>query len=277
LKNTVSFILSVLVFSISLFVESSTTNNTVVSFLKTGNSDCIIIKTQSAAIMIDTALRDKYSVIENKLERMGIDNLDVLILTHYDKDHVGSASEIIRRYSPKNIYATYERPKVYSKAHRNYIDTIDDLDITPTIVRSYTELSLDDAVIKIYPPKERSYPYDCSNNSSLVVGLELRCVSFLFAADIEELRIDELLREGINNYDVLKIPHHGWCERNTFEFIDAVSPKYSVITNSGGYRRIPSTVSSLLNCGSYVYTTANGEVNFKCYDNYYAISQNCFQ
>ncbi len=274
MKKAVSFILSIVIVSAALIVESSESRYTSVSFLSTRNSDCIIINTPTTSVMIDTAYDESFGVIYDKLNSMGIEKLDILILTHYDKDHVGSAAEIIKKFSPERIYVTYDRPKVYSKAHRRYINTVKKLKLTPNIVRDYTELDIGGALLKIYPPKMDSYLYDCSNNSSLVVALEQQSVSFLFAADIEELRIAELLDDGIGNYDVLKVPHHGWTECNTAQFIERVSPRYSVVTNKSGRKSIPSTAASIIANGSYLYTTARGEVAFKCYENYYTVSQN---
>ena len=106
-----------------------------------------------------------------------------------------------------------------------------------------------------------------------MVTLEYGSTSFLFAADIERDRIAEVLSDGIGEFDVLKVPHHGFKESNSADFFRAVSPKYSVITNSTGYRKFPTTVANLISCGSYIYSTANGDVTFKCYKNYVAVSQ----
>ncbi len=274
MKKAVSFILCLIIFSAGIFVRSNDKNFITVTFLKTGNSDCIIIKTTDAAIMIDTALEESFYDINAKLQSLKINKLDCLILTHYDKDHVGSASAIIKKYKPQKIYVTYDRPKIYSKAHKNYINTIESLGLNPTVVRKTLFVNYGNTHINVIPPKSDYYLFDSSNNSSLLVTLSFGSTSFLFTGDIERERISEILNDGIAHYDVLKIPHHGWNEDNTADFIKSVSPRYSVITNSTGYRKIPATVAALITCGSYIYSTTNGEVTFKCYKNYVAVSQN---
>lgn len=269
-----SFILSLIIFSGGLFARSNDKNFITVTFLKTGNSDCIIIKTIDAAVMIDTALEESFETIDGKLKSMGIKELDYLIITHYDIDHIGSASQIINKYTPKEIYCTYNRPKIHSDSHKKYVDIVETLKITPNIVRKEKTIKLGKAVLKIIPPKSDFYLFDCSNNSSLLVSLFFGSSSFLFTGDIEKERISEVLNEGIAKYDVLKVPHHGWVEDNTADLIKAVSPRYSVITNSSGYRKIPATLAALISNGSYFYTTTNGDVTFKCYENYVAVSQN---
>ena len=268
-----SLFLSIIIFSTTIFVDSCDKPLVTVDFLNTGSSDCIIINTENHSIMIDTAYSESLGIIENKLQNIGIDTLNYLILTHYDKDHIGSAAEIVKRYSPKTMYVTYDRPRVCSNAHKTLIETIKSLNIAPTVVRNRIKLILDDVEIEIIPPKEKGYHKDLSNNSSLVVSLKHQSCSFLFAADIEYDRIQELINLDIGSYDILKVPHHGWYENNTIEFMRKVSPKYSIITNVNGYRKIPQTVTAILSVGSYMYTTAKGEVSVKCYNGYYSVSQ----
>ncbi len=273
MKKAVSFIMTLFFISTAIFVRSTDKNFITVCFLETGNSDCIIVKTQESAILIDTALQESYSYIDSKLKSMNIEKLDCLIITHYDKDHVGSAADVIKDYEPDEIYVTYDRPKVYSKAHKNFINIVKELKLEPTIIRENTSFQFSDTTLEIIPPKSDSFTQDASNNSSLMISLEYGSTSFLMTGDIESERIAEILTDGIGEYDVLKVPHHGWIEDNTSDLFKAVSPRYSVITNSTGYRKIPSTVAALISCGSYIYSTANGEVTFKCYKNHVAVSQ----
>lgn len=274
LKKAVSFVLSIIVFSTAIFVDSCDKALVTVDFLKTGSSDCIIIKTKNHSVLIDTAYSESFEIIENKLYNLGVNTLDYLILTHYDKDHIGSASKVLTKYSPKEVFVTYDKPKVCSKAHKDYLKTINKHKIIPTVVNKQTKLNFDDVELLIIPPKKKLYSRDVSNNSSLVVAMRQASCSFLFSADVEYERIEEMLAQNIGHYDVLKVPHHGWYEKNTSEFIEKVSPKYSVVTNVNGYRKIPRTVSAIISSGSYLYTTAKGAVTVKCYDGYFSVYQN---
>lgn len=269
-----SFFLSIIMFSVTIFVDSCDKALVTVNFLKTGSSDCIIIKTENHSVLIDTAYSESFEIIDNELKTLGIDKLDYLILTHYDKDHIGSASKILTNYSPKKIYVTYDKPKVCSKAHREYLNTVNQSDFNPIVVKSLTELNLDEVKLMIIPPEKRWYSRDLSNNSSLVVAMYQDSCSILFAADVEYERLQELIDKDIGHFDVLKVPHHGWYEKNTPQFIEKVSPKYSVVTNANGYSKIPRTVSAIISSGSYLYTTAKGAVTVKCYDGYFSVYQN---
>ena len=106
------------------------------------------------------------------------------------------------------------------------------------------------------PPKE-----DCAmmiNDSSIVVRMQYKNVVFLFTgdangkeradpADVQPSHVEgDLLRleaehPGILKADVLKVPHHGSNTASTREFVEAVSPRFAVISSSvAGKSHLPT-------------------------------------
>lgn len=85
-----------------------------------------------------------------------------------------------------------------------------------------------DAALVQYDPEEEN-----DNDASLIVEVFNGQDEWLFPGDIEEDAIEVWLdkREG-ETYDILKMPHHGRKEGNTSDFIESISPKLSVITDS---------------------------------------------
>ena len=63
--------------------------------LSTGKSDCAIIRMDGLVIVNDTADSDDADAISSELETDGVTRIDYLILSHYDKDHIGSAAALI--------------------------------------------------------------------------------------------------------------------------------------------------------------------------------------
>ena len=55
-------------------------------------------------MMIDTGYDDTVNAVKKDLSRLGIDHINELILTHYDKDHYGGAEEILHAYPVDTIY-----------------------------------------------------------------------------------------------------------------------------------------------------------------------------
>lgn len=60
--------------------------------LDTGKSDCIIVCMDGVTVVNDAADEDDFDSICAALERRGVQRIDYLILSHYDKDHIGSAA-----------------------------------------------------------------------------------------------------------------------------------------------------------------------------------------
>ena len=61
-----------------------------------GAGDAFLITTENAAVLIDCGQKGCGKEIAAYLAEQGIAKLDLLILTHFDKDHIGGAEKIIR-------------------------------------------------------------------------------------------------------------------------------------------------------------------------------------
>ncbi len=76
--------------------------------------------------------------------------------------------------------------------------------------------------------------YENHNNHSLVIKIEFGKASFLFTGDLETKGIETLLQEykGTKalDVDVLMVAHHGAANATTDDFLNAVTPKYAVIS-----------------------------------------------
>ena len=60
-----------------------------VTFLDVGKADSMIIRTPQSTVIIDCGEKGDGKEIVSLLEDEGVTTVDYLIITHYDKDHVG--------------------------------------------------------------------------------------------------------------------------------------------------------------------------------------------
>ena len=63
-----------------------------IDFLNVGKADAIIIAKDPYTIVIDTGTNAQGKVLVRELQNRGCKSVDLLIITHYDKDHVGGAA-----------------------------------------------------------------------------------------------------------------------------------------------------------------------------------------
>ncbi len=81
------------------------------------------------------------------------------------------------------------------------------------------------------PQKE----YKDFNNNSIVLKVNAGETAFLFTGDAEEPAEKDILQAGGNlRADVLKVSHHGSSTASTQAFLQAVQPRYAVISVGAG-------------------------------------------
>ena len=83
----------------------------VIASLNVGKADCSILAYQGSFGLIDTGTKDAYELIDKVLSLNHQQTVDYLIITHYDKDHVGSAVKLLQNYNVKKISSGRNRGK----------------------------------------------------------------------------------------------------------------------------------------------------------------------
>ena len=244
-----------------------------VTGLKCGSADAYIIVKDGHAAVIDCGESDDGGKVVSALKLRGIDTVDIMIISHFDQDHVGGAAEVIRECDVKEVYVTY-----LSKDS----DEIDDFSaaceakgLTPVVISEDTVLTLPGASMTVYPPQKDDYGSDTSNNSSLAVMLEDEATGkrMFFTGDAENKRIKELTVLGDIACDVLKVPHHGRWESRFPELVAACSPQYAVINSSDTNPEDKDTLDALEQSGVSVYLTRSGTVTFEFFEDRIDVKQ----
>lgn len=206
-----------------------------VSFIDVGKGDCILVQVGATAALIDTGYEDTAGDVLSYLRGRGVSHLDAVILTHYDKDHVGGVRSIGESVSIDAIYLPG-----YEGGDKNYCSCISAVKALGVQTRRVTkELTVDvgGAHLTVFPSGV-TYELRASddegndNDASLVVTLTEGRSSFLFAGDLEEEGIGAYLKANRGRFDVLKMPHHGRRSPNTLDLIEDVRPQIAVITDA---------------------------------------------
>ncbi|NBK93414.1 MBL fold metallo-hydrolase [bacterium 1XD21-13] len=234
-----------------------------ITFFDVGKGDAILIETENTSMLIDAGYEDTSEVILDYLSQKDKEPLDYLVITHFDKDHVGGADRILEEAGAEHIFQPdYEGD---GGQYQEYREVLEASGQQPELVTDTRYLSFDGVECLIYPPQKPEYKEE-DNDFSLVISMTYGEQRFLFAGDCEKERLEELLvqEEFDLKHDLLKVPHHGRKEKNSEEFLEAVSPKIAVITCSQEEPGDEKVRRILHQTGAQTYLTSEGTITCLC-------------
>jgi len=233
-----------------------------VEFYNVGKADAMLITTpEGQRIMIDTATNAEGKKLVKRLKGEGIDAIDLLIITHFDKDHVGGADKLIEDLKVSQVLMpVYEKD---SKQYTQLLEAIEDSKDTQIVtMKNAQKLEFEAGGVEfvVTSAKKTYYGNDEENDFSLVVRMTYGDTRFLFAGDAEEARQKEILDEGNVACDVLKVPYHGRLTDVSPVFIAAAKPKIAFVTDSDEEPASEIVLALLGEAGADVYSARAGDL-----------------
>lgn len=227
-----------------------------VNFYDMGKADAMLITTpKGTRILIDTGTNKGGKQLVERFAQDGIDAIDTLIITHYDKDHVGGADQILESIPVRQVIMPVYNKE--SKQHTQFMEALDalpDIILHPMQIESDMAMESSDGVrMTLTAAHRKSYGKDEENDFSLAVRMTYGNTKFFFAGDAEAPRQAELIEEGDVLCDVLKVPYHGRKVSTSEKFLAAANPKIAYITDDEEDPADPIVVRMLEELGADVY------------------------
>ncbi len=219
------------------------TDEFYVSCLDVGQGDCFHIHKGNTDILIDGGSQRYEKVGENLIEpyllSQGITDLELVIVSHADADHVNGLYYLL---SPESevLVKTLMLPALSEKDEK-YDRLKEAFGHEQKTVTAKEGMSLKGDGIRlscVYCNQNEEALSD-TNRQSAVFLLETDGVRMLFCGDISEREEKELIRmyEGsglLRNIQVLKASHHGSKTASCREFIEFTDPEYVVLSYKKG-------------------------------------------
>lgn len=201
-----------------------------VHYMDVGQGDATLITCGGHAMLIDAGDDTKGTAIQNYLQKRKIKELDYLILTHPDADHIGGAPVIITKFNIDKVFVSnYEKD---TKTYQKLIQALDDKRLKYTTPAVGSEYALGTATITILAPNGK---YDDPNEASIACVIQNGDNRFLFTGDAGEEAEKDMIDSGEKlAADVYKAGHHGSKYSSSSEFMKAVKPSYAVISCGEG-------------------------------------------
>lgn len=224
------------------------------TFLDLRAGESSVLQCGQLSALIDCGGPTSFFPINVFLKQQGIQTLDALFLTHPHDDHIGAAEQIIQHYKPRTVYLCplpdgADDFEAICQAAAAYDSQI-------KVLKVGDQLRLGEAKIEVLAPNSQAY--SDLNNYSLVLKVIHQDHSLLLCGDAHGSSEAEMLLAGYDlDSDVIKIAHHGSASSSTQEFLEAVSPRYALVSNAiGSQNTLDLSVRlRLLNVGCEIYTT----------------------
>lgn len=198
-----------------------------VHFIDVGQADSILIQQGNENMLIDAGNNEDEDTIKSYLNNLGITEFKYVVGTHAHEDHIGSLDYIMNSFKVGKIY--FPKATATTKTFENLLKAVKNKVMQFTYPTVGETFNLGNAKCTILAPNSNNY--EDANNDSIVIKLEYGNNSFMFTGDAEDVSEKEMLSKGFDlKADVLKVGHHGSSSSSCDEFLNAVNPKYAVIS-----------------------------------------------
>ena len=211
---------------------ANTVSGLQVTIFDVGQADCVLVQAGAHNMLIDAGNIGQDELILGYLSRFGVSKLDYAVATHPHADHIGSMAAVLLAMES---VGTMLMPDIThtTKTFEAMLDAIEKKDIPVAIAYPGETFALGKAMVQILAPNKAHY--SGLNDHSVVLRAEFGEIAFLFAGDAETNSENDQLINGLPlNADVLKAGHHGSRTSSGQKYLEAVAPKYVVISCGKG-------------------------------------------
>lgn len=182
-------------------------------------------------------------LVTGRLTEMGVDTLDLVIITHPHLDHFGGLFDLLPRIKTKRLY-----DNGLANNKWEYFDdyrTLRHAQPYEAAARG-TEIQCGAVQIEMLYPDPNQNPEENLNSTSLAMMIRFGTFRLLHMGDLAGDGAAEFLRNPFElEADVIKIAHHGAADAASRELLERVSPDLALISTAAD-NRIGSPDSAVL-------------------------------
>jgi competence protein ComEC len=200
-----------------------------VSFLDVGQGDAVFIQQGTRQILVDGG-PDAQTTLNALGEKMLFwdRNIELIVLTHPDADHITGLIEVIKRYNVDKVL--YPDADFTSQASAAWLTAVNEKGIAQFGAMPGQRMEFENITVEVIMPK---IPPDDASVDAKSISLRVSegNISFLLTADITSATERELILErAALACTVLKVAHHGSIYGTSAEFLAVSDPEIAVIS-----------------------------------------------
>jgi competence protein ComEC len=200
-------------------------------FLNVGQGDCAVLRDRGITLLIDDGPLKRTETSESAavlpaLRRHSIGNVDLILLSHPDMDHIGGTRAILERFPNAKVAISAEfetQPKLihemtqWNKASERVLWLPEEATVR-----------VGDCVLNVVCPPVTDREND--NRGSMFVRIQDQGATADFSGDAPSDIEDQIVSRGTWPADILHVGHHGSRTSTGERWIEAVHPSFAVIS-----------------------------------------------
>lgn len=157
------------------------------------------------------------------LQARGVSQIDYLVLTHTDTDHIGDLEEVAKCFKIKEICVSQG-----ALTKSSFVKRLRTIKCPVHTLKAGDKLPMMGSNLQVLYPNKVG---DGGNNDSLVLYGKLLGSSFLFTGDLEKEGEEELMASYPTlRASVLKAGHHGSKGSSSEAFLDQLHPSLALVS-----------------------------------------------
>lgn len=211
-----------------------------IDFLDVGQGDsALVTMPDGTTILIDGGGRPSFfgnaeatrrigeTVVSEYLWWRGLSEIDYVIATHADADHIDGLSDVLKNFRVRAVLVA--RSPTSDSEFLKLAETIRQTRTTLETIQAGDTIRFGGVELNVLWPPPSSEVSD--NNNSVVLRVQFGERSILLTGDIERAAEKSLVAsQQLLRADVVKVPHHGSKTSSTEPFVLATKPQLAIIS-----------------------------------------------
>ncbi|GAA1835562.1 ComEC/Rec2 family competence protein [Agromyces salentinus] len=169
-----------------------------------GQGDAVLVRSEGATALIDTG--PDPAALERCLSLLGVATIDLLVLTHWDADHVAGVPAVVGRVGVV-IHGPLDGTRSSSA-----LEPLEEAGAEAIEVEAGRSGTLGDSRWRVLWPRPKAQP---GNDASVVLEVNGRLGRAIFLGDLgEEAQARLVASADLARVDLVKVAHHGSADQS---------------------------------------------------------------
>lgn len=237
--------------------ESSVPEMTI-SFIDVGQGDATLIRDGNGFdVLVDGGRKSAGGDLLEYMKGADVDDLEVVIATHADSDHVGGLISVLEAIEIPVESVYYNGYPGGTQTWTEFTDAVTSTGLTLNKAQYPDTYSWGGIDVRVLNPLPNLIEPD-QNNASVVLLIDYAQISVILPADIDSSVENQLpSRTPSLRADILKVAHHGSKYSTSQSFLQEVLPSEAVISVGANPHDHPSieTITRLQDVGANIWRT----------------------